>query len=96
MVNAGDANVFSDALIELEKENEFSAIKYEIRLFKDSDKIIEHGDALKSLLNPQSTISEGAEAFSQPSKNRLFPKLRFSINNISDYLKESIEVQCAY
>ncbi|GGK34441.1 hypothetical protein GCM10007962_31080 [Yeosuana aromativorans] len=91
LVNAGDANVFSDALIELEKENEFSAIKYEIRLFKDSDKIIEHGDALKSLLNPQSTISEEAEAFSQPSKNRLFPKLRFSINNISDYLKNPLK-----
>lgn len=91
LVNAGDANVFSDALIELEKENEFSGIKYEIRIFKDSDKIIEHGDALKSLLNPQSTVSEEAEAFSQPSKNRLFPKLRFSINNISDYLKNPLK-----
>lgn len=91
LVNAGDANIFSDALIELEKENEFSSIKYEIRLFKDSDKIIEHGDALKSLLNPQSSISEEAEAFSQPSKNRLFPKLRFSINNISDYLKNPLK-----
>jgi hypothetical protein len=91
LVNAGDANVFSDALIELEKENEFNAIKYEIRIFKDSDKIIEHGDALKSLLNPQSSISEEAEAFSQPSKNRLFPKLRFSINNISDYLKNPLK-----
>jgi hypothetical protein len=91
LVNAGDANVFSDALIELEKENEFNAIKYEIRIFKDSDKIIEHGDALKSLLNPQSSISEEAEVFSQPSKNRLFPKLRFSINNISDYLKNPLK-----
>ncbi|WP_245234862.1 methylation-associated defense system ATP-binding protein MAD8 [Tamlana crocina] len=91
LVNAGDANVFSDALIELEKENEFSNTKYEIRLFKDNDKIIEHGDALKSLLNPQSIISEEAEVFSQPSKNRLFPKLRFSINNISDYLKNPLK-----
>lgn len=87
IINAGDATVFSDVLIELEKEGEFNAIKYEIRLFKDIDKIIEHGDALKSLLNPQSHISEEAEAFSQPSQNRLFPKLRFSINDISDYLK---------
>jgi len=91
LVNAGDANVFSDALIELEKDSEFSSTKYEIRLFKDSDKIIEHGDELKSLINPQSTISEEAEAFSQPSKNRLFPKLRFSINNISDYLKNPLK-----
>lgn len=91
LINAGDANVFSEALLEIEKENEFNTIKYEIRLFKDSDKIIEHGDALKSLLNPQSSISEEAEAFSQPSKNRLFPKLRFSINDISDYLKDPLK-----
>ncbi|MCM8568890.1 ATP-binding protein [Gramella jeungdoensis] len=91
LINAGDANVFSDALIELEKEAEYCAIKYEIRLFKDTNKIIEHGEALKSLLNPDSSISEEAEAFSQPSKNRLFPKLRFSINEISDYLKNPLK-----
>lgn len=87
LFNAGDAGVFADSLVELEKENSFQNIKYEVRIFKGDDKIIEHGEALKTLINPESNISEEAEAFSQPSANRLFPKMRFSINSISDYLK---------
>lgn len=87
LFNAGDAGVFADSLVELEKEISFQNIKYEIRIFKGDDKIIEHGEALRTLINPESNISEEAEAFSQPSANRLFPKMRFSINSISDYLK---------
>ena len=87
LFNAGDAGIFADSLVELEKEISFQNIKYEIRIFKGDDKIIEHGEALRTLINPESNISEEAEAFSQPSANRLFPKLRFSINSISDYLK---------
>jgi DNA phosphorothioation-dependent restriction protein DptH len=87
LINPGDAAVFSDAFVELEKDKVFNSIKYEVRIFKGEDKIIEHGDALKNLINPEFNITEEAEAFSQPSKNRLFPKLRFSINSLSDYLK---------
>ncbi len=88
LFNAGDAEVFSNALVELEKEKVFENINYEVRIFKGNDKIIEHGESLKTLINPESNISEEAEAFSQTSRNRLFPKLRFSINNITDFLKD--------
>ncbi|GAL81019.1 hypothetical protein JCM19274_2193 [Algibacter lectus] len=88
LFNAGDAEVFSSAFVELEKEKVFENINYEVRIFKGNDKIIEHGESLKTLINPESNISEEAEAFSQPSRNRLFPKLRFSINNIADFLKD--------
>ena len=87
LINAGDASVFASAFVELEKDKAFKDIKYEVRIFKGQDKIIEHGESLKVLINPESNVTEEAEAFSQPSKNRLFPKLRFSINNISDYIK---------
>lgn len=87
LINSGDANVFADAFVELEKEASFKGVKYEVRIFKGDDKIIEHGEALKNLINPEFNVTEEAEAFSQPSKNRLFPKLRFSINSITDYLK---------
>lgn len=86
LINSGDAAVFADAFVELEKEDSFKDVKYEIRIFKGEDKIIEHGEALRNLINPEFNVSEEAEAFSQPSKNRLFPKLRFSINSLSDYL----------
>jgi len=86
LINAGDANIFADALVELEKDVSFRNVMYEVRVFKGDDKIIDYGEALRNLINPEFNISEEAESFSQPSKNRLFPKLRFSINKISDYI----------
>ena len=86
LFNAGDASLFADSLVELEKDRNLKNIKYEIRVFRGDDRIIEHGESIKNLINPEVNITEEAEAFSQPSKNRLFPKLRFSINNIFDYL----------
>ena len=87
LFNVGDASVFSDAFVEIGKNADYVDIKFEVRLFIGEDSIIEHGKALKNLLNPETNISEEAELFSQPSKNRLFPKLRFSINNINEYLQ---------
>lgn len=86
LINSGDSSVFADAFVELEREEIFKGVKYEVRIFKGDDKIIEHGEALKTLINPEFNVTEEAEAFSQPSKNRLFPKLRFSINSLTDYL----------
>ena len=88
--NAGDAEVFAKSLIAMEKigmEND-----YEIRLFSD-DTLIQPGDALKDLLNPESLMAEEAEVFSQASANRLFPKLRFSRNNIKDFIDRHEQYQ---
>lgn len=83
LFNAGDANVFADAMVSLEKIGK--SYDYEIRLFAD-DSLILPGEALRELINPDANQSEAAEAFSQASKNRLFPKLRFSINPIQDFI----------
>lgn len=88
LFNAGDANVFANSLLELEGDSTLNHIRYEVRLFKGDDNIITHGEALRNLLNPEFNISEHAEAFTQPSQNRLFPKLRFSINSIREYLEK--------
>lgn len=88
--NAGDANVFADALVKMEQLG--FIYDYEIRLFAD-DSLIQPGEALRQLINPDSTLSDAAEAFSLASKNRLFPKLRFSINKISDFIKEHKKYQ---
>lgn len=87
LFNAGDANVFADALVKLEQSFEQEEYDYEIRLFAD-DKLIVPGEALSELLNPESVVADSAETFSQASKNRLFPKLRFSINSISDFISD--------
>ncbi len=83
LFNAGDASVFALALVKLERE--LPKLSYEIRIFSD-DSLIQPGEALKDLVNPESNISEYAEAFSQASENRLFPKLRFSRNSIKEFI----------
>ncbi|WP_297085441.1 ATP-binding protein [uncultured Draconibacterium sp.] len=91
LFNAGDAVVFANSLVELEKFKEYSHISYEVRLFRGRDNIINHGEGLKELINPESNISEEAESFSQQSLNRLLPKLRFSVSPISDFLEDPIK-----
>lgn len=88
LFNAGDAVVFADSLVELEKQKDLKHITYEVRLFRGKDNIINHGEGLKELINPEFNISEEAESFSQQSQNRLFPKLRFSVTQISEFLAD--------
>ncbi|MFT3738471.1 MAG: ATP-binding protein [Breznakibacter sp.] len=87
LFNAGDAYVFANSLVELEKLGDGKGISYEVRLFKGKQSFIINGEALKNLINPEYNVSEEAEAFSQPVINRLFPKLRFSINSIDEYIE---------
>lgn len=87
LFNVGDGEVFADALIQTSKNKEYIDTKFEIRIFVGEDALIENGLALKELINPETTITEEAELFSQPSKNRLIPKLRYSINKIEDYIQ---------
>lgn len=87
LFNVGDGEIFADALIQLSKLKEYVDTKFELRIFVGADSLIENGLALKELINPETQITEEAELFSQPSKNRLFPKLRYSINQIDDYIQ---------
>ena len=90
LFNAGDASVFALALVKLERE--LKDLSYEIRIFAD-DSLIQPGEALKELVNPESNISEFAESFSQASANRLFPKLRFSRNSIKEFINNHSKYQ---
>lgn len=84
--NGGEAFVFADALVELEKDSRFKEVNYEIRLFETKERIIPYGQGFKELINPEFNQSEEAEAFSQATTNRLFPKLRYSVNTVADFL----------
>lgn len=85
LFNAGDAAVFAQALIELEKIGLGQELKYEIRLFSN-DNLLQSGEAFRELLSPDANSAPEAETFSQVSSNRLFPKLRFSINKVSEFI----------
>ncbi|MDY4756135.1 MAG: ATP-binding protein [Parabacteroides sp.] len=87
LFNAGDAAVFAQALIELEKIGLGLDLTYEIRLFADNC-MLQSGEAFKDLLDPDAAGAPEAEVFSQASANRLFPKLRFSLNRVSDFIDD--------
>mgnify|MGYP004442707625 FL=1 len=86
LFNAGDAAVFADNLVMIEQQTANSPfnIHYEVRMFCN-DKRFPQGEALRDLLNPDTQVSEEAENFSQDD-NRLFPKLRFSVNSIDEFI----------
>lgn len=86
LFNAGDASVFAQALIDLEKIGLGLGLTYEIRLFSDNN-MLQSGEAFKNLLAPDAAGAPEAEIFSQASTNRLFPKLRFSLNKVSDFIE---------
>ena len=88
LFNAGDAAVFAENLVMIERATDKTPfdIHYEIRIFCN-DIRFPQGEALKDLLNPDTQVSEEAENFSQADDNRLFPKLRYSVNSIDDFIK---------
>ena len=56
--------------------------------------MLQSGEALKELLDPEaSVVATEAEIFAQASSNRLFPKLRFSLNRISDFINNHNKYQ---
>ena len=81
--NPGDGASFVRSLIELEQRSP-DRYQYEFRLYCEDD-FVAPGEAFRELMNPESVISEKAESFSEAAANRLFPKMRFSLNHISDY-----------
>lgn len=94
LFNAGDASVFAQALIELEKIGLGLDLTYEIRLFSDYN-MLQSGEAFKDLLDPEGSgmTTAEAEVFSQASTNRLFPKLRFSLNKVTDFINDHDKYQ---
>ena len=89
LFNAGDAAVFAENLVMIERATVKTPfdIHYEIRMFCN-DIRFPQGEALKDLLNPDTQVTEEAENFSQADDNRLFPKLRYSVNSIDDFIAD--------
>lgn len=92
LFNAGDASVFAKALVTLEKIGLGGELSYEVRLFSDEN-VLMSGEAFRDLLDPESQLAEEAEVFSQASANRLFPKLRFSLNKIEEFINNHDKYQ---
>ncbi len=86
--NPGNGQQIIATLIELQQQDRYKQLSYEIRIFASDEHVDEAGTALDEFLNPSGTLSSDAETFIVPSKNPLFPKIRFSRRTYSDYLAQ--------
>lgn len=92
--NPGDASLVVDAILHIEKERGAKPeLRYEVRLFTQGDEVDSIGEAFSSLIDPERQVSIEADAFTIPSKNHLFPKLRYSRNKLDEYVKNPEEYE---
>lgn len=84
--NPDDGEKFIECLKLLQKQEVYQNLNYEIRMFSLEAQENNIGKAFDDFMNPEGLISDEADAFIIPSSNSLFPKLRFSRNNITEYL----------
>jgi DNA phosphorothioation-dependent restriction protein DptH len=83
--NSGNGQKIVDCLKRLQKEAEYSHLRYEIRIVSTAQIGVDTGQALADFLNPSGYISEESEAFIKAVPNALFPKIRYSLNSLADY-----------
>mgnify|MGYP000974804140 CR=1 FL=1 len=89
--NPGDAGLVVDAILGVERQrnsDRLPPLRYELRLFARTADLEDMGQAVEELLNPERQVSSEADAFTVPSQNHLFPKLRFSRNPLDDFLRQ--------
>ena len=94
--NPGDAALLVDAILKIEKERlkaRFPGLRYELRLFTQGTLLDDIGEAVEELVNPERQVSAEADAFSSPSQNHLFPKLRFYRNQIEEFMTNHEQYQ---
>ncbi|HLV97072.1 MAG TPA: hypothetical protein VKT82_00215 [Ktedonobacterales bacterium] len=84
--NQGRAAVLADALVMLQRQEAFSHLRYDIRLFVPDPDTPGIGEAIEQLLSPAgSTSAEAVDAFSHPTGSHLFPKLSLAIHSTQDF-----------
>lgn len=90
VINAGDAAIVVDALIELERRRgrEMPPVRYSVRIFSDVPQREGVGSAFIELLDPDRQISEAAATLLGSGESFLFPKLSWSRNALRDFVEK--------
>jgi DNA phosphorothioation-dependent restriction protein DptH len=84
--NPGRAEALAQALVHLQKQEAFSLLHYDVRLFVPDPAAPYVGEAIEDLLAPKSGVStEAADIFSIPGNSHLFPKLSLAIHSLDDF-----------
>src|SRR5258708_5311990 len=83
-------------LLELQRRPAFADLRYDIRLFVPDPDMPGVGEALVSLLSPESgTTGKEADAFVTPTESHIRPKLRLAIRAASEF-RENPEQHAAH
>ncbi len=84
--NPGRAEVLARALVHLQKQEAFSLLHYDVRLFVPDPAAPYVGEAIEALLAPGSGVStEATDIFATPGNSHLFPKLSLAIHALDDF-----------
>lgn len=86
--NPGDGQKIIDSIKMLQKEPNFADLRYEIRLISSANHIEETGRSFNDFLRPTGTYGGETDAFLIPSNNPLYPKLRYSRNDLESYQRQ--------
>jgi hypothetical protein len=81
--NPGRATVLADALVFLQRQEAFQALRYDVRLFVPDPDAPGVGEAIGALLAGVGTLA--SEAFSVPTGSHVFPKLTVAIRSTADF-----------
>lgn len=84
--NPGDGAAVTGLMSLLDES--YPDLRYDIRLFSHDALRDDLGAALDQLVNPETTIGEGAEKYSRSGKCPLHPNLTYSKNRIADFLTD--------
>jgi hypothetical protein len=84
--NAGRGRLLVEMLLELQKEQDFRDLRYDLRLFVPDPDAPGCGEDLAELISPTSSLAAPeADAFATPTGNHLAPKLTFSVRDIAEF-----------
>lgn len=84
--NPGDGAAIVDLLAKLDKD--YPDLRYDVRLFAHDSIRDDLGAALDQLVNPEVTVGETADKYSQSGKYALHPNLTYSKNRLADFLDD--------
>lgn len=83
--NPGAGSVIADALLSLQQKREHADLRYDIRLFTSDPDSPVLGESLESMVRPEATVNEAADAFATSTGSHLFSKLNLAKHALSEF-----------
>jgi hypothetical protein len=83
--NPGAGQVITDALLALQKKNEYSKLRYDVRLFTENLDSPALGEAFESILRPEFAVGADTDAFITSTGSHLFSKLKLSRHTMNEF-----------